>query len=306
MRCDKVSEDFYFYGRNDIPDDIYITERKIFMDKKELLKNIAADSETENLLLSELQSQLNEELKKPFKKQDFDKIEQLTSSIRALAGNEDAIKLRNECGKRYLLERAAQKKRRSVGKIPVTILAAALCCLTVVLGLNAYSFSTWGVNIFSAVVKYTQSGVSLDFSTPDSGFSDAESSEADSYGIKEKCAKYGVECEAPEYMPDGFELSDFLCEELSDSTNCYFYYINGDSRLNLTIEKYNDSELIPPVLIPNEEHDVEQKFISGKLVYIMNNENAYTAVYSSGNIVYLIYTEGLGYEKLEKIIDSME
>lgn len=306
MLCYKYWKLFCFDGRNDIPDDIYITERKSFMDKKDLLKSISADRETENLLMSELQRQLNEELNKPFKKQDFDKIEELTSSVRSLAENEEAIRLRDECGKKYLLEKVSQKKRRAVGKFSVALIATVLCCLTVVLGLNAYSFSTWGVNIFTAVVKYTQSGVSLDFSSPDGDNSDADTSEADSYGIKARCAEYGVECETPEYIPDNLELSDFLCEKLSDSTNCCFYYSNENSKLNLTIEKYNNSEAIPPVLVPNEEHDVEQEFINGKLMYILNKENSYTAVYSSGDIVYLIYTEGLGYEEFEKIIDSMK
>lgn len=306
MCCYKLLGIFCFDGRNAIPDDIYIIERKSFMDKKDLLKNILADRETENLLMSELQRQLNEELSKPFKKQDFDKIEQLTSSIRSLVESEEAIKLRDECGRKYLLEKAGQKKHRAVGKFSVTLLATVLCCLTVILGLNAYSFSTWGVNFFTAVVKYTQSGVSFDFSAPESGASDDDTSEADSYGIKAKCAEYGVECETPEYIPDGLELSDSLCEELSDSTSCYFYYSNENSKLNLTIEKYNNSDAIPPVLIPNDEHDVVQKFINGKLMYILSKENSYTAVYSSGDIVYLIYTEGLGYEEFEKIINSME
>lgn len=276
------------------------------MDKKELLKNIAADSETEAMLLKETQRQLEEEISKPFRKRDYNKIEELTSRVRSISESREAAQLRDECGKKYLHERINEQSAKKKRRLPASGLIAALCCLTIVLGLNMYSFSTFGTNIITAVVKHTQGGISLDFSQPDSGNSETEVSEADSYGIKEKCLEYGVDCAAPEYIPEGFVLDDFMCEELSDSTNCIFYYSRGEDIFNLTIEKYKSSELIPPVLIPNEESNVREEFINGNLVYVMNENENYTAVYSSGDIVYLFYTSGTEFEEIYKVIKSME
>lgn len=275
------------------------------MNKNELLKKISADSDTELKLSLLLNSKLENELKKPLKKQNFIEIEKITCSIRALGESDEAIMLRDECGKKAILEKANQYKtpfRKYMLGGAITV----LCCITLIFALNAYSFSTWGMSIFSAVVKYTGNGVTLDFSLPDNYHENKNTDFKDNYGIKEKYAEYGIEAQAPEFIPEGFKLSDFQCEKLSYSTNCCFYFTHDNIIFNLTIEKYDDSEMIPPVLIPNDQKNVSEEFHNGNLVYIMNNDNSYTAVYSSGNIVYFIYTDNLDYDTLIKILNSMK
>lgn len=276
------------------------------MDKNKLLNMISDDCETELLLLGELQKQLDEELSKPLKLRDFDKIDMLTQSVRELTESTEAAEIRDENGKQYIREKAEKKAKSSASLRRFAGIGAALCCVAIVVGVNAYSLSTLGMSFFSAVVQFSKSGVSLDFSTPDNVPSDVGTGTEDKFGIKEKCAEYGVSCAAPEYIPDDYVLSDYFCEELSDSTACSFYFTSGEHRLNLTIEKHISADSIPPMLIPNEEHALEEVLINGNMVYLLNENNCYTAVYSSGDTVYLLYTDGLDYDEFEKIIVSMK
>lgn len=275
------------------------------MERQELLKNIADDSETEKMLLAELQYQLNKELDKPLRKRDFDRIEELTSSIRELTDSPESISERTRSGTEYLCGKLNQDRKRTVNRFIYTI-AAALCgCIVLMAGLNIYSFSAFGRNIFSAIVEFSKNGVIIDFSLTDSSADIPENPVSDKYGFREKYAYYGIEAEAPEYMPDGFELADLFCEEMSESTIISFYYKKDGAKLDFSVEIYDDGADIPSVLIPDSERDVRQELIGGHYTNVISDNNAFTAAYRCGNAVYIIFADGLSYDEFEKTVGSM-
>lgn len=275
------------------------------MNRKELLKNIADDSETEKLLLAELQYQLNNELNKPLRKRDFDKIEELTSSIRELTDSPESISERTRSGTEYLCGKLKQSRKRPGNRYIYTA-AAALCgCIVLVIGLNINAFSAFGRNIFSAIVNFSKNGVIIDFSLQNAGGDIPENSGSDKYGFREKYDYYGIEAEAPYYIPDGFELNDLCFEKLSESSIISLYYRKDEAKLDFSIEIYDDGANIPSILIPDREHDVREEPIGGHSVYIISDNDSFTAAYRCGNTVYIIFSDGLPYDEFEKTVESM-
>ncbi len=277
------------------------------MDKNLLSQCISSDTSSDKLLADELHAQLRSELDKPLKSRDFEKINQLTLDIRRLSESDNDINLKNQNGINYVKNQFAENKKSSRKFSPARIIGSVACCFAIVAGVNAYSMSTLGMNFFSAIVNFSKGAVSLDFSNTSDNSENADSDSYDKFGIKEKCADYGVVCTAPTFMPSEFELSDFFCEKLTESVACSFYFSSSDEKtLNITVEQYADSQDIPSVLIPNKEMSLQQSVINNNLVYILDENDCYTAVYSSGNTVYLFYSDGLSYDTFEKIIASMK
>lgn len=277
------------------------------MDKNMLSNYISSDTSSDKLLAEELHTQLQNELAKPLKSRDFEKINQLTLEIRRLSESNDDICLKNQNGINYVKTQFAENKKSSRKLSLPRIIGSVACCFAIVAGVNAYSMSTLGMSFFSAIVNFSKGAVSLDFSNTSDNSENVNSNSYDKFGIKEKCADYGVVCSAPTFIPDEFVLSDFFCEKLTESVACSFYFSSSDDcTLNITVEQYADSQDIPSVLIPNKEMSLQQSVINNNLVYVLDENNCYTAVYSSGNTVYLFYSKGLDYDTFEKIIASMK
>lgn len=275
------------------------------MERQELLKNIADDSETEKLLLAELQYQLNKELNKSLRKRDFDKIEELTSTIRELTDSPESIAERTRNGTEYLCGKLKRNRKRSGNRFMYTG-AAVLCgCIVLVMGFNIYSLSAFGRSFFSAVVNFSKNGVIIDFSSAVSSGDIPENSESDKYGFRAKYAYYGIEAESPEYIPEGFELEDFCHEDMSESSIISFYYKKDGAKLDFSVETYNNGSNIPSILIPDSEYDVREELLRDHYVYIISDNNSFTAAYRCGNTVYIIFSDGLPYSEFEKTVESM-
>ena len=119
------------------------------MTNKELIEHMR----TENLgmyYLIELQAGLDEELKKPVSEQDFDRIEDLTEAISVLNGTDQFISKRTEIGIARVKADIHQNKHRKI-RIRRRWIAACICAALI--GSNAWSYTAYGMNAFSAAYQ---------------------------------------------------------------------------------------------------------------------------------------------------------
>lgn len=275
------------------------------MDKNELQKRLLEDNDIEHKYLCELKSELDEEINKPIKKRDLNKIEELTRSIRELTDSEQGIRQRTEEGISAIMARSANEKR--AGGFQFRRLATALCvCFVAVIGLNLISFHAWGTNIVSALIEIKKGAISVDFGSQKYDVIDLPTSDDDPYGIKEKCAEYEVYPEVPQYLPKDFKLIDCNIDEMDILTELRFYYKKDDIKLNLAYQSYSKAEYITSIGIPSDKYNVTEEVINGHTVYILKEDDQFTATYMINNIVYVIFSDGLDYDECQKIIESFD
>ncbi|MDE6034986.1 MAG: DUF4367 domain-containing protein [Ruminococcus sp.] len=109
--------------------------------------------------------------------------------------------------------------------------------------------------------------------------------------------------ETPEYIPENFSLLNIDTEELTICKIISFYYKSGKKKINFTwYEFYIDD--IPPVGIPADTHNLTEQKINNNTVYILKEDNQFTATYIIDNTVHFMYTDNVGYDECEKILES--
>lgn len=281
--------------------DIYTMERVISMDKNELQKRLLEDNDIEHKYLCELKSELDEEINKPIKKRDLNKIEELTRSIRELTDSEQGIRQRTEEDISAIMARSANEKR--AGGFQFRRLAAALCvCFVAVIGLNLISFHAWGTNMFSAAYRLMNGGISIDMNER----IELPTTADDPYGMKTKCAEYGMYPETPSYIPEGFRLIHVDDVKKTDSIRLTFYYKKEGINLHFVFFQYYNKDQIPPVGIPTDTYNVVEEEINNHKMYILKEDNQFTAIFQSDNIVYSIASDGLNYDECQKVIESLD
>ena len=272
------------------------------MNKKEqiIIEKILSDGSIADITAEELEKELDEELKKP--EPDYDLVEELTEVIIEARGQAvRKIDVQSEISKIKRRANAEEKKFRC----PKRVAAVSAACLVLV-GANTFSIASWGMNIFSAIVEISKGGISIDFGKQEQQeVIKLPTSESDPYGIKTKCAEYEVYPEAPDYLPQGFELVDFQAEELENSTDLMFYYKKNNVKLNFSVYYYHQSETIPPIGIPTDTYNLTESTINGRTMFILKEDNQYTATYVYRNAVYVIFSDGLDYDECQKIVESI-
>lgn len=283
------------------------------MNNDDLIKKISEDNETENLILSQLRIQLDEEMKKPFKKRDYNKIEALSCEIAELSIGRKNLEAKASAGASLLKQKLEENPDEKIRRKRIhPALAAVGCFAAVIIVLNTISLTAFGMNIFSAAVKFTKGAIS--FSLSDDSLQDNKpgtstdmpQEQLDAYGIKAKCIEHNVSAEVPHYLPEGFELDDFIYDKLSVSDDLYFYFTNGEAAVNITFQSYHDPEDIPDQIIPSETYDVSDIEINGHSGYIIKENNQFTALYQSESTVCIYYASGVDYDEFIQIINSIE
>ncbi len=264
--------------------------------QSEILQKIRSDNSIPELMVQELEQRLDMELKK--KSPDYDLIEEL--SLQILESREQAVKeidIQFEISK--VKQKAIIKEKRF--RYPKLAVAISVACLMIVCA-NTISVAAWGINIFSAIVEITKSGISIDFDK--SEVIKLPTSEDDPYGIKEKCSEYGIEPVIPQYLPDGFELTEVTNEESDNSTYVDFVFQNGNQKISISFEKFSSS--IPNIGVPSDNYNIAEIEINGEKAIISQEDNQYTAVYCNDNIVTTFFTQDVDYSECEKIIKSLD
>lgn len=97
------------------------------------------------------------------------------------------------------------------------------------------------------------------------------------------CAPIEYDCVDP-YIP----LTDFSSEHMTDSDDYYFAFSDEEHQVDIIIEKYNDPDDIPQLIIPISE--ASHWKITGEVgaIYIFHKDDRMCAVFVYDNCVYTI------------------
>lgn len=278
----------------------FIYERIFYMGNESLKRKVLNDMNMKENMISDLQRELKEEMNKPSDKWDCEKINEITQTIHNLSCDNENEEINS--GKENLLKKikVTKKPRR---KIYRTISAVA-ACLIVGVALNTISISVCGMNMFSAVYEITQGGIKIDLNKKEDVI-ELPTAPDDPYGMKTKCAEYDIYPLTPSYIPEEFELINFEKDINGAFDTVIFRYKKDDTKLNFEICKYNDAENIPPIGIPTDTYNIEEQEINGNTMYILKEDNQFTATFQENDIVYVIFADGLNYDECQKVVESL-
>lgn len=270
------------------------------MNNRELFHNISNITEVDKELLKELQIQLDEELNKPIKKQDFDLIEEITKTICEIHNENELIEAKTQSGIAYLNGR----KHNVNNKLKIRKWSAVfVSCAAVILALNIASFSALGMDMFSAAYKIVKGGITIDMNVGEK--IDLSVTDDDPYGMKAKCAEYDMCPLTPTYIPEGFELVNVVDDVNEVFTNIIFQYKDNGIKLNFDFCQYKEGEEIPPIGIPTDIYNIMEEKVNGRTMYIFKEDNQFTATFQEDNIVYVVSAIDCNYDECKKIIESL-
>lgn len=270
------------------------------MNKKDLIHNISNITEADKELLNELQAQLDEELKKPVKQQNFDLIDEITKTICEIHKENELIEAKSQNGIAYMKSQIKPNYQKSNLRKWSTVLGS---CAAVVLALNIASISAFGTNMFTAAYQIVKGGMTINMDKEDSV--ELPTTDDDPYGMKAKCAEYEMYPLTPTYIPEGFELVNIVDDVNEVFTNVIFQYKDSGIKLNFDFCQYNEGEEIPPICIPTDTYNIIEEEINGHTTYILKEDNQFTATFQEDNMVYVIFADGLDYDNCRKIIESL-
>ena len=273
------------------------------MNSKNIIENVPRESESfRDKSASELREMLDRELSKPDKQIDYGLVDRLTTSVLEVEGRKRlAVDVDDELDK--FRNRVSKRNRKFF--LPKWAVSLSVACI-VLFCANCISVLAWSMNIFKALVDFVQGGVLIGFEDrQEESVIELPTSENDKYGIREKCAEYGVYPLVPEYLPDGFQLSDITIDDENSFTLLVFSYVSGKRKISISYTKYHDSKDIPSILVPSDTHNITEKEINGQTMYILEEDNQFTATFLKNDIMYLIFTDRLEYKENDKIIKSL-
>ena len=259
-----------------------------------ILEKIRSEVFLEKIISEELEKQLDLELKKP--SPDYDLVDELTKAILESRGK--AVK---EIDVKPEIQAIRQRKIKRI-RFPKWAVTVSAACV-VLIGANMFSVSAWDMNIFSAIVKFTKGGMSVNLNQ---NIIELPVSEGDPYGIKAKCAEYDIFPLTPHYLPEGFELVDFYSDINEVLSDICFFYQKGNVKLNITYTKYNDSENVHSVGIPTDTYNLQETEVNGQTMFISKEDNQFTATFLNDDIVCIVTSNKLDYDECQKVIKSMK
>lgn len=260
-----------------------------------IIEKIHSESFSEEPTAEELEEQLDLELKKLHP--DYDLVDELTKAILEAKGQ--AVK---EIDVKPEIQTIRRKNIRRM-RFPKWAMTVSVACV-VLIGANAVSVSAWDMNIFSAIVEFSKSGMSIDFGKNE--VINLPMSEDDVYGIKAKCAEYGLEPLTPHYLPEGFELVDFETSINEESADVMFFYKKGKEQLNIIYQQYYSTGDISPVGMPTDTYNLQEVEINGQTAFILKEDKQFTATFLNDEIVYVITSNELDYDECQKVMESMK
>lgn len=253
-------------------------------------------------ILNDLHLELEEEMSKPSGKRDYQKIAELTEAIHDIDCENDDSASHYEETKNAIMTRLENQKTSKKKRLRKLIAVAAACCF-VLIGINIATFSTLGLNMFQAIYKYTKGGITVDINRSDEII--LPTTEDDPYGIKTKCAEYDIYPQTPSYIPDDFYLTGIDYDETEEYKALRFFYKKETIRLNIDFTEYNEGIDFHPLGIPTDTYNVSEEMIEGHNVYILKEDNQFTAAFLKDNIGYLIFAEYLDYDTCYKTVESL-
>lgn len=267
-------------------------------DLKDLADKINADKEFTMEAYNYIKTELDWETAKPVRKRNFDRIEQLTSQLAELSGDD----ISENTDRLYERIRSYEK---AVAK-PTGILrrfAPVLCCLALFITANCITVLAWDMNIVSAIIEFTKGGFSVDFGE-EREFIELPTSEDDPYGIIAECAKYDIYPETPHYLPEGFELTLTEHNENSQMKSITFDFYKGQQSISIAYDLFIDGT--GKIGIPSDDYNISETMINNKNAVISKEDNQFTITYKTDNLVTMIFTQDVPYDECDKIVASIK
>ena len=266
---------------------------------KDLADKINADKEFTVEAYNHIKTELDRETSKPLRKRDFDRIEQLTSQLAELSGDDYTP---NNTDRLYERIRSYEM----VAKKPVNIFkrfVPVLCCFVLVFAANCVSVATWNMNIVSAVIEFSKGGFAIDFGKPKEEIH-LPTSEDDPYGFIVKLAEYDIEFETPHYIPEGFSLGNVEYNENSSATSITFNFYSGKQSISIYYDKFHNKA--GHIGIPSDHFNISETEINGCPAIVSKEDNQYTITYQKDKIVFFMFTQDVPYDECEKIVESIK
>lgn len=265
---------------------------------KDLADKINADMEFTIEAYSYIKSELDKETSKPLRKRDFDRIEQLTSQLAELSGD-NTLDNTDRLYDRIRSYKRATKKSVNIFKrfLPV------LCCFVLVFTANCVSMAAWDMNIVSAVIEISKGGFAVDFGKPKKEIH-LPTSEDDPYGFISKLAEYDIEFETLHYIPEGFSLGNVEYNENSVKTSILFEFYNGKQSISVYYDNFHNE--VGQTGIPSAHFNISETEVNGCPAIISKEDNQYTITYQRDKTVFFMFTRDVSYDECEKIVKSIK
>ncbi|MBR4320653.1 MAG: DUF4367 domain-containing protein [Oscillospiraceae bacterium] len=259
----------------------------------------------------EVSEMLEKELAKPYKKRDYDKIEELLNEYTRMNGMEEQIQKASETGVQKVIARTKTRKLRVRKYRPLI----TVVCLAVVMAIfNTISVAAFDMDAFSFIVHIIDDGFSVDFfskKVPSELVVQIPNSEDDPYGMIAECEKNGLYPETPHYLPEGYVL--ILCDCLNMPKFCqgmkftFKNQNNANESICFMYDLYESEEYITNAKFSNVEHDLREIEVNGKTAILAEEkkDKQFTIVYHIDNLLISIFTKNMPADEVYKIIESM-
>lgn len=272
------------------------------MNRNELLEYMR-NSNPDQDFLDELQQQLTDELAKPVSEQDYDLIDELTEAISVLNGTEEQIRTTAEAGIQKVTDKISHRAKHN--KVRRIAWKTAAVCASLIVLLNIWTYSVYGINAFSAAYQMLNGGINVDLTVQDD--SDPTAANRFEEDMRSVCAEYGLDALIPKYIPDGFTKKEVFSSyhQTTSFQELSFHFEKGKSKIIFQVQSYNEGSDIQPVLIPSDSQQFTEQTIQGNLIRVFKEDQEYRAVFLIGRTQYLLYANKLDYDECQRILQSM-
>ncbi len=254
--------------------------------------------------LRDLNRMLDEEMAKPHKERDYDRIAEISHACSAVMGDGEKEVRRIEEGFRRTEHKIFHPKITMHKRIRVAVAAASAAAVLV--GANVFTVTAYNMNLFSALVKITDGSFALNPQPQETV--ELTVTAADPYGIKAECEKYGItEVLAPTYLPEGFTLGMLNQETIEDHLNSidFTFYDADRNAIQILYNQWENETLHGNT--PCDDYNLTETEIDGNPAIISKEDDQYVLVFRNDtNLETKFWMEGVDYEECDKIIASLE
>lgn len=176
-----------------------------------------------------------------------------------------------------------------------TLSATAAVLAIIILG--SITAQAFGVNIWEAVVKWTQETFHF------GQWGNSDPNDNLSYESLQEALELGEITTplAPTWFPTGYELVDIKIEQTPLKKTYQAKYTSGDKKLRITVREHSTSD---PVYIEQSEGLVEEYETAGITYYLFSDINVVKAVWINGSYECSIFGN-VTIEELKTMIDSI-
>lgn len=269
------------------------------MEREILGKKVINDMEIRENMISDLERALEEEIEKPSKAWESEKIEELSKTIYMLRGDGESNTYAPQ-------EEAVLRKLRSrklLFKRMYSRVAALAACLMVTFVVIITDKPAYSVKPLPAGCKVSGSYVQIKFE--EDGPIDLPMAESDPYGMIAKAAEYNLEPVVPSYIPEGMELTRVDGRVSGRNSRCQFDFTHKKQTVSWDIRRLAFWENRGEPCYPTDTFDVTLEEIGGCTVYIIQNKEFDTAVFVDGLTLYRLRVHYMDHEEFRKILDSL-